>query len=138
MLRDIKERGRDVKGILYQYNKFVKPAFDELIKPTMNQAHLIIPGRSRNKVAIKFIVENLRLQLTRLKEMKEDMNNNAFYADVLDSCWLNIDNGDDEESKGLSVYQSDRILFLRDSQAKADCLLSLKMLSNTFTESLYM
>lgn len=27
--RDISERGRDLDGVLKQYNKFVKPAFDQ-------------------------------------------------------------------------------------------------------------
>ena len=32
--RDIKERGRDIEGVIEQYEKFVKPAFDQFIKPT--------------------------------------------------------------------------------------------------------
>lgn len=28
MLRDIKERGRDTEGVLYQYHRFVKPSFN--------------------------------------------------------------------------------------------------------------
>lgn len=31
--RDIKERGRNVAKVLDRYMKFVKPAFDEYIKP---------------------------------------------------------------------------------------------------------
>ncbi len=31
--RDIAERGRDIKGVLEQYEKFVKPAFDDYILP---------------------------------------------------------------------------------------------------------
>jgi uridine kinase len=33
--RDIAERGRDIRGVLDQYNKFVKPAFDDYIYPLM-------------------------------------------------------------------------------------------------------
>jgi uridine kinase len=32
--RDIAERGRDVNGVLAQYERFVKPAFDEFVQPT--------------------------------------------------------------------------------------------------------
>lgn len=32
--RDIKERGRDIEGVIEQYEKYVKPAFDSFIKPT--------------------------------------------------------------------------------------------------------
>lgn len=31
--RDIIERGRDVSGVIKQYEKFVKPSFDEFILP---------------------------------------------------------------------------------------------------------
>ena len=139
MLRDVKERGRDVSGILYQYNKFVKPAFDELIRPTMHHANLIIPGRSDNRVATRFIVQNLRLQLARLQEVKADMNNNAYYADILDSCWLNIQNkGDAQDTDDLSLYQSDRILVIRDGEDKTQCLQIFNLFNNKFTDSLYM
>ena len=33
VLRDTKERGRTPDSILYQYNRFVKSAFDDFIKP---------------------------------------------------------------------------------------------------------
>lgn len=41
--RDIAERGRELEGVLKQYNKFVKPAMDHWISPTMSQADIIIP-----------------------------------------------------------------------------------------------
>jgi uridine kinase len=31
--RDIKERGRNLDNVIARYHKFVKPAFDEYIKP---------------------------------------------------------------------------------------------------------
>ena len=33
VLRDIQERGRDLAGVLQQYTKFVKPAFEEFCLP---------------------------------------------------------------------------------------------------------
>ena len=42
--RDVNERGRQIEGVLHQYNRFVKKAFDNYIKPTMNYADLIVPG----------------------------------------------------------------------------------------------
>lgn len=41
--RDISERGRDVKSVLDQYNRFVKPAYEQFIAPSMAQADIIIP-----------------------------------------------------------------------------------------------
>jgi uridine kinase len=44
--RDIVERGRKIEGVLKSYHKFVKPAHNEFIKPSMRYADLIVP-RSR-------------------------------------------------------------------------------------------
>lgn len=32
--RDVAERGRDVMNVLEQYQKFVKPAFDQFVAPS--------------------------------------------------------------------------------------------------------
>ena len=45
--RDIVERGRTVEGVLKSYHRFVKPAFEEFVKPTMKYSDIIVPrGRS--------------------------------------------------------------------------------------------
>ena len=41
--RDISERGRDLAGVLKQYNKFVKPAFDQYIEPCRHSADIVVP-----------------------------------------------------------------------------------------------
>lgn len=43
LIRDISERGRDIEGVLKQYERFVKPSFDHYIAPTMSYADLIVP-----------------------------------------------------------------------------------------------
>jgi uridine kinase len=48
--RDIKERGRDLEGVLSQYEKFVKPSFDDYIMPTKKYADIIIPRGGANTV----------------------------------------------------------------------------------------
>jgi uridine kinase len=60
IMRDVRERGRTVEGVLYQYNRFVKRAFDDYIRPTMNYADIIVPGSRNNTVAISFIVNHLK------------------------------------------------------------------------------
>ncbi|KAJ3330160.1 Uridine-cytidine kinase-like 1, partial [Kappamyces sp. JEL0680] len=61
--RDITERGRDVDGILTQYARFVKPAFDDFIFPTKKYADVIIPRGLENTVAIDLITKHVQLQL---------------------------------------------------------------------------
>ena len=40
-------RGRDIAGVIEQYTKFVKPAFDTFVAPSRKHADVIIPwGRS--------------------------------------------------------------------------------------------
>lgn len=62
--RDIIERGRDLNGILIQYEKFVKPAFDDYISPTKKFADIIIPRGSANTVAIDLLVQHIKFKLT--------------------------------------------------------------------------
>ncbi|XP_012915662.2 uridine-cytidine kinase-like 1 isoform X7 [Mustela putorius furo] len=61
--RDISERGRDIEGVIKQYNKFVKPAFDQYIQPTMRVADIVVPWGSGNTVAIDLIVQHMHSQL---------------------------------------------------------------------------
>jgi uridine kinase len=46
--RDIAERGRDLTGVLKQYTRFVKPSFDDYIRPTVRHADIIIPRGADN------------------------------------------------------------------------------------------
>ncbi|KAK0155627.1 Uridine-cytidine kinase-like 1 [Merluccius polli] len=61
--RDITERGRDIGGVIKQYNKFVKPAFDQYIEPTMRLADIVVPRGGGNMVAIDLIVQHVHSQL---------------------------------------------------------------------------
>ncbi|XP_028308376.1 uridine-cytidine kinase-like 1 isoform X4 [Gouania willdenowi] len=61
--RDITERGRDIEGVIKQYNKFVKPAFEQYIEPTMRLADIVVPRGGCNMVAIDLIVQHVHSQL---------------------------------------------------------------------------
>lgn len=61
--RDIKDRGRGVEGVLAQYLRFVKPAFDNFIAPGMKIADIIVPRGGENEVAIDLIVKKVKTQL---------------------------------------------------------------------------
>lgn len=64
--RDICERGRDLQGVLKQYNKFVKPAYDFYIEPMMSYADLIVPRGGENVIALSLIVNHVHQQLTKV------------------------------------------------------------------------
>ena len=61
--RDLRERGRELTGILNQYHRFVKPSFEEFIRPSMKRADVIIPRGVENKAAIDLIVKMVSRKL---------------------------------------------------------------------------
>jgi len=63
ILRDIKSRGRDLDGVLQQYQTFVKPSFDEYVLPTKKNADVIIPRGADNLVAIDLIIQHVKSKL---------------------------------------------------------------------------
>ncbi|KAF8627004.1 hypothetical protein AX15_004588 [Amanita polypyramis BW_CC] len=60
--RDIEHRGRTVDGVLDQYLRFVKPSYDNFVRPTSSHADIIVPGYN-NQVAIDLICTHIRRQL---------------------------------------------------------------------------
>ncbi|KAI8466809.1 MAG: putative uracil phosphoribosyl transferase [Monoraphidium minutum] len=62
--RDVQQRGRDVAGVIEQYTRFVKPAFDQYVAPSRRYADVIIPWqRGDNLVAIDLITEHMRAKM---------------------------------------------------------------------------
>lgn len=53
--RDISERGRDLEGVLYQYEKFVRPMHLEFVEPSKRYADIIIPRGGENTVALEMV-----------------------------------------------------------------------------------
>lgn len=49
--------------ILGQYCKFVKPAYDDFIKPTMKHSDIIVPFTTENNNAVNMLVQTLRIKL---------------------------------------------------------------------------
>ncbi|KAH7909494.1 armadillo beta-catenin plakoglobin [Hygrophoropsis aurantiaca] len=60
--RDVKERGRSVEGVLEQYLRYVKPAYDNFVQPSSRYADIVVPG-SNNSVAIELISTHIRRQM---------------------------------------------------------------------------
>lgn len=72
--RDISERNRTLASVLAQYNKYVKPAFDYYIAPTMTFADIIVPRGGDNKIAIDLIVKHVHRELfTRGCKLRSDL-----------------------------------------------------------------
>lgn len=72
--RDISERNRSLESVLAQYKRYVKPAFDYYIAPTMSFADIIVPRGGDNKIAIDLIVKHVHRELyTRGCKLRSDL-----------------------------------------------------------------
>lgn len=83
LVRDVKERGRDIEGCIKQWFGFVKPNFYKFVAPQRELADLIIPRGIENKVAISMVSDQVRrtladkstrhqVELQRLGQIAED------------------------------------------------------------------
>ncbi|KAG1883416.1 armadillo beta-catenin plakoglobin [Suillus subluteus] len=71
--RDVKERGRSVDGVIEQYLRYVKPAYDNFVLPTARHADIVVPG-SNNSVAIDLITTHIRRKMTeRARHFRKHM-----------------------------------------------------------------
>ena len=61
--RDVKERGRSIKSVTNQYEKTVKPMYDQFVKPSRDLADIIITDGVQNKEAIDALMSNINLLL---------------------------------------------------------------------------
>merc|ERR1711990_701992 len=67
-MRDISQRGRQLNDVLNQYNRFVKPAYEKYIAPTINHGDIVVPRGGSNKVAINLIVKHVMRELRKRAE----------------------------------------------------------------------
>lgn len=83
LVRDVKERARDIEGCIKQWFKFVKPNYYKYVAPQREIADLIIPRGIENKVAISMVSDQVRktladkstlhqVELRRLGQIAED------------------------------------------------------------------
>ena len=61
--RDMAERGRTVESVLEQYEKTVKPSYDNFIGPLRRHADIIIPRGGSNTKAIQMVTQHIQKQL---------------------------------------------------------------------------
>jgi uridine kinase len=90
LVRDVKERGRDIEGCIKQWFRFVKPNYYKYVAPQREIADIIVPRGIENKVAISMVSDQVRktladkstrhqVELRRLGRIAEDspLSNNA-------------------------------------------------------------
>ena len=63
ILRDIIERGRDVRAVLDHYDTFVKPMHLQFIEPSKRYADITIAQGGNNEVGIEILTSRIRMNL---------------------------------------------------------------------------
>jgi uridine kinase len=64
LLRDVKERGRDLDSVINQYLTTVKPMHEEFVEPSKKNADVIIPEGGFNRVAISMVIDKIKTFLS--------------------------------------------------------------------------
>ncbi|KAJ6141608.1 Uridine kinase [Penicillium chermesinum] len=68
VLRDVRERGRDIDGIIKQWFTYVKPSFTRFVDPQRGVSDIIIPRGIENKTAIDMVVKHIQRKLQEKSE----------------------------------------------------------------------
>ncbi|MBR5174282.1 MAG: uridine kinase, partial [Clostridia bacterium] len=59
LLRDVKERGRNMDSVIKQYLTTVKPMHERFVEPSKRVADIIVPEGGHNDVAFNMIISTL-------------------------------------------------------------------------------
>ncbi|OAQ97779.1 hypothetical protein LLEC1_00552 [Akanthomyces lecanii] len=57
IVRDVRERARDIEGCIKQWFAYVKPNFEKFVEPQRKVADLIVPRGIENRVALDMMVQ---------------------------------------------------------------------------------
>ena len=60
IVRDVRDRGRDLESIVTQYLTTVNPMHEMFVEPSKRYADIIIPEGGHNQVALDFVMERIR------------------------------------------------------------------------------
>ncbi|GAD99935.1 uridine kinase, partial [Paecilomyces variotii No. 5] len=82
IMRDVRERGREVEGIVTQWFKFVKPSYKKYVEPQRTISDIIIPRGIENKTAIDMVVKHIQ---RCLQEKSEKHNADLMKLSILAS-----------------------------------------------------
>ena len=63
IVRDTRDRGRDLESIVSQYLATVKPMHAMFVEPSKRNADIIIPTGGHNRVATDFVMERIRAHI---------------------------------------------------------------------------
>ncbi|KAH9424324.1 UMP-CMP kinase [Dermatophagoides pteronyssinus] len=120
VMRDVKERNRDLSSVLAQYLKFVKPSFEEFCLPTKKYADIVVPRGPDNEVAVDLIVTQIHsvvdpsirhrtIKFGRLLFFNNNNNNNED-CEFKQEKIINVQKSNKKQSSSLSLPSSNSTL----------------------------
>ena len=65
IVRDVRDRGRSLDGVIDQYLNTVKPMHEQFVEPSKRRADVIIPQGGHNQVALEMVIERVRAHLSK-------------------------------------------------------------------------
>ena len=65
LLRDVKERGRDLSSVVNQYLGTVKPMHERFVEPSKRYADVIVPQGGHNTVALEMVINRISAELAK-------------------------------------------------------------------------
>ena len=65
IVRDVRDRGRSLEGIIDQYINTVKPMHEQFVEPSKRRADVIIPQGGHNQVALEMVIERVRAHVSK-------------------------------------------------------------------------
>lgn len=109
--RDTVERGRDVEGVLAQYTRFVKPAFEMFVLPSKLKADIIIPWRDSNPVATELVTEHIRSKL-KVSDLRRVYSNLHLLNSTMQTRGMHTKIRCRETPRSDFVFYADRLIRL--------------------------
>ncbi|KAJ5589996.1 Uridine kinase [Penicillium hetheringtonii] len=76
ILRDVRDRGRDIEGIIKQWFAFVKPSYTKYVDSQRQISDIIIPRGIENLTAIDMVVKHIQRKLQEKSEKHTEMLRN--------------------------------------------------------------
>lgn len=65
ILRDVKERGRNLDSVINQYLTTVKPMHEQFVEPSKKHADIIVPEGGHNTVALDMILQRIATHIQK-------------------------------------------------------------------------
>lgn len=72
IVRDVRDRGRDIEGVIKQWLGFVKPNFQKFVEPQRENADIIVPRGIENRVAINMVTSHIQRTLVQKSREHRD------------------------------------------------------------------